>query len=246
MNERPHVYGRRFFEYLDRSSGASAAAFLTHVDLGLSVSSVLDVGCGRGAWLEAWAARGVSDFFGVDGPYVDEGRLLVPRASFAHHDVSQPFDLGRRFDLVQCLEVAEHIHEERSRALLENLARHGSVILFSAATPGQGGEHHVNEQPLEVWADRFHALGFGCYDVIRSQLRERREIEPWYRYNTLLFVHEDRRATLPHQMLGAERRPGQRLPVFASRAWRARNALLRTLPYEAINILAKIKHRVRG
>src|SRR5690606_32025291 len=151
MSGERDVYDRVFFEYLDRSSTESAEAFLTRVDLGLRVESVLDVGCGRGAWLRAWSRRGVAYVFVYVVPFVDRRAHLVPEASFAPLDVSRPFDLGRRFGLVQCLEVAEHIPEERADALLSNLERHGDAILFSAATPGQGGAHHVNERPLEYW-----------------------------------------------------------------------------------------------
>ena len=46
-----HVYEQSFFNYLDRSSSVSAQYFLEILDIGIPVSSVLDVGCGRGAWL---------------------------------------------------------------------------------------------------------------------------------------------------------------------------------------------------
>jgi hypothetical protein len=188
----------------------------------------------------------VADVLGVDGACVDEQALLVPPSAFVRHDVGRPFDLGRTFDVVQCLEVAEHLREEQSEALLGNLTRHGDCILFSAATPGQGGEHHVNERPLEDWVERFHALGYRCFDAVRPQLRAARRVEPWYRYNTLLFVGARHPLTLRADLLCTECHPGQPLRAFASPAWRARQAILRALPHGLVNSLARLRHRIRA
>jgi SAM-dependent methyltransferase len=217
-------YDERFFRHVARSATSAAPEFLARVELGLRIGSLLDVGCGRGAWLQAWLDAGVPEVFGVDVPDL-------------------PFDLGRTFDLVVCLEVAEHLPPSRSQTLLENLARHGDHILFSAATPGQGGAHHVNERPLAHWADRFEALDFRCFDAIRPQLRQARRVEPWYRFNTLLFVR--RGAPLPdlEGLPATERRPGEPLRDFASTWWKSRNALLRLLPSTWIHRLACLKHR---
>jgi SAM-dependent methyltransferase len=236
-------YDERFFRHVERSASSAAPEFLARVELGLRLGSLLDVGCGRGAWLQAWLDVGVPEVFGVDVPDLDPESLLIPRSAFAPHDIGLPFDLGRTFDLVVCLEVAEHLPPSRSQTLLENLARHGDHILFSAATPGQGGAHHVNERPLAHWADRFEALGFRCFDAIRPQLRQARRVEPWYRFNTLLFVR--RGALLPdlEGLLATERMPGEPLRDFASTWWKSRNALLRLLPSTWIHRLACLKHR---
>ncbi|WP_435201864.1 hypothetical protein [Qipengyuania sp. 902] len=57
---------------------------------------------------------------------------------FLPQDLSQPFDLAQRFDLVQTLEVAEHLPETSARDFVASIARHGDIVLFSAAVPGQG------------------------------------------------------------------------------------------------------------
>ena len=59
--------------------------------------------------------KGVPDILGIDGVDVSERQLLIPRKSFCQHDLTQPWDLGRQFDAVLCLEVAEHLAEARAR-----------------------------------------------------------------------------------------------------------------------------------
>src|SRR3981081_11169 len=108
--------------------------------------SVVDIGCGTGTWLAAFRRDGVPDVFGIDGDWAPRDRLQLTGGQVAHHDPSQPLDLGRRFDLAICLEVAEHLPAASADALVALLTRHAPVVLFSAAIPGQGGTGHVNEQ----------------------------------------------------------------------------------------------------
>src|SRR6266480_4285442 len=102
-------YDRRFLEYTAQSSAASAQLITTLLYPMLIPSSVLDVGCAVGTWLRCWSKLGVADIHGIDGPYVDQSSLEIPPSSFTSVDLNEHFDLGRRFDLVQSLEVGEHI-----------------------------------------------------------------------------------------------------------------------------------------
>ena len=104
-----HEYTEEYFEYIDRGSIASAKRFSEFLVPLLGVSSILDVGCGRGAWLREWQNAGVKIAKGVDGPYVRQQSLLIAAQDFAAVDLSKKFDLGRRYDLVSSLEVAEHL-----------------------------------------------------------------------------------------------------------------------------------------
>jgi SAM-dependent methyltransferase len=242
----PYAYQDRFFDYVDGSAARSARAFLARLALGFTPASVLDVGCGRGAWLAAWKARGTPEVLGIDGAYVDTARLHVAPTEFRAIDVSRSFELGRRFDLVQCLEVAEHLPEPAGEVLVESLVRHGDVVIFSAAVPGQGGEHHVNEQPLEYWIERFSAHRFSAYDAVRAAVKGVREIEPWYRYNTLVFAGEAGARRLGEAVRATRTQPRLPLADYSSAAWRIRCAMLRPLPRPVIDWAAHALHRMKA
>ncbi|HET8538439.1 MAG TPA: methyltransferase domain-containing protein [Anaeromyxobacter sp.] len=227
---------------MDASSGRSAAAFLERLDLGFSPRSVLDVGCGRGVWLEAWRRRGVEIAVGVDGAYVDPATLRIPRDAFVAADLSRPLDLGRRFDLVECLEVAEHLDPSAADTLVASLVRHGDVVLFSAATPGQGGEHHVNEQPLTYWIGKFAAAGLAALDYPRAAVRGVRAVEPWYRYNALLFASAAGLERLSPEVRRTAVPDGATPREYAPLPWRVRARLLSALPPPLVHRLAQLKH----
>jgi SAM-dependent methyltransferase len=238
------VYGGGFFDYIEKGARRSAQAVVRLAHDMARPTSVLDVGCGRGIWLAEWMSKGLSDVHGVDGSYVDVTQLAIPRGHFTPTDLSQAFGLGRRFDLVQSLEVAEHLPESAAESFVDSLTRHGDVILFSAAVRGQGGEHHVNEQPLGYWRAKFARRGYAAYDALRPQLRAEAEVEPWYRYNLLVYAAPRGEATLTIQAQNTRLAEGTPIPEVAPAPWRIRNLILRQLPRPAIEVLARVKHQV--
>lgn len=182
------AYTPAFFDELADGTSESAQAVVSVVNELLRPESVLDVGCGRGTWLAAWDRAGVPDLLGIDGDYVDRTALQIPLDRFTPADLQQSFSLGRKFDLVQSLEVAEHLDEAYADTFVESLARHGEMILFSAAIPGQGGTHHVNEQWPSYWAEKFARAGYTACDVIRPRIWADPRIRVWYRQNILIFT----------------------------------------------------------
>jgi len=141
------------------------------------------VGCGTGTWLRAALELGVSDVVGIDGVNLPEDRLLLPAEKFLCRNLTVPVDLKRRFDVGMCLEVAEHLEPEYGKILIEILTKHADTILFSAACPGQPGQHHVNCQWPVYWQELFNHCGFVCSDKLRWQIWDDPTIEPWYRQN---------------------------------------------------------------
>lgn len=148
--------------------------------------SVLDVGCGTGTWLRAILDRGQTEVFGIDGVDIPQEKLLIDPKYFRHCDLTSPVDLGRKFDVVLCLEVAEHLDLQFAPVLIQTLTRHADKIVFSAACPDQPGQHHVNCQWPEYWQQLFNDEGFVCEDSLRWRMWSVKAIEPWYRQN--LFI----------------------------------------------------------
>lgn len=117
-------------------------------------ATYLDVGCGSGVMVRTARAMGV-DALGID-------RLPHPEPFFIQHDLQEPIDLYRGFQLVTSIEVAEHVAPEAEGIYSDILSRHvgpGGFLVLTAAPPGQPGDGHVNCQPAEYWRARMHNRG---------------------------------------------------------------------------------------
>ncbi len=191
-----------------------------------------------------YRSNGVTDIVGIDGDYVEPETLLIPEDRFKAVDICLPFHLNRRFDLVQCLEVAEHVPPDASRALIDNLTAHGHHVLFSAAVPGQGGENHLNEHTYEFWRQIFAERGYAPIDFIRPLLQQRPDVAYWYRYNVLLYVHESAMENLPAPLLQARVPTGTTIPDVSPLAFRLRKVILRFTPRAVVSRLAVLRHKL--
>jgi SAM-dependent methyltransferase len=241
-----YTYDNRFFDTADRTAAISADHVIRLLAEQLPVRSVLDLGCGRGVWLSIWQQHGAQDIQGVDGPYIDPERLHIPKAQFLARDLAQPLRLGREFDLVESLEVAEHIPEQASEQFVDSLTQHGKLILFSAATPGQGGENHINEQPPEYWQAKFAARGYELFDFLRPHLKGNQAVYLWYRHNVFVYAHRSIVSGLPPAIAKAHVPAGQ-APANTLPYWvRLRKAMVRCLPRPAVDGLAQFTHSLRN
>lgn len=148
--------------------------------------SLLDVGCGTGTWLQAALDLGINDLCGIDGIELPDNRFLVPKSFFRKTDLIGEWDLGRRFELAICLEVAEHLPAHSAELLVKSLTSHADTILFSAASPGQKGQGHINCQWPDYWQALFNKYQFQCDDSPRWRIWEEGAVEPWYRQNLFM------------------------------------------------------------
>src|SRR3954465_5845327 len=191
------TYQPQYYDAITSGSLRSARAVLPLVIEALEPRSVLDVGCGIGAWTGGWHELGVEDGVGVDGDYVDRSQLIIPAERFVAADLEHSLDLGRKFDLVMSLEVAEHLSSDAAREFVASLVRHSGAVMFSAAIPRQGGENHLNEQWPEYWAALFAEHGYAAVAHLRPRVWHTTDVELWYQQNLLLFLSPDRLAAAP-------------------------------------------------
>lgn len=183
----PVDYGADFFDTLNDAGAASARVVLPLVLDLTGATSAIDVGCGTGIWTNEMRRLGV-DAIGIDGGYVPADKRHVESRHFIEHDLEQPVTGLERRDMALCLEVAEHLTPARADGLVADLCQLAPQVVFSAATPKQGGTHHINEQWPDYWIRKFADHGYTCWDALRPALRYHRDVAWIYRQNILLFV----------------------------------------------------------
>ena len=125
---------------------------------------MLDVGCGTGAMVNLARKLGI-DAVGVD---------RTAKKPDIVHNLRKPMNFGRTFQLITCIEVAEHIPESDSGIFLTNITSHmarDGRLIFSAAPPSQLGDGHIHLKPAKYWRDQIHDRGLSYDDYMTIQLR---------------------------------------------------------------------------
>ena len=194
------TYDTEFQQFLVQTSTVSASKIVPYILEIVRPTSVVDIGCGIGAWLSQFRDLGnIENYLGIDGDYIDKSILLIDSAKFMPRNLEQvPFDCGKSFDLAVSLEVAEHLSEEKALPFVETLTRLAPVVLFSAAVPHQGGTNHINEQWPDYWAEKFATFDYVPIDCLRKKFWNNEEIRWWYSQNIILYVKKDRLSEYPN------------------------------------------------
>jgi cyclopropane fatty-acyl-phospholipid synthase-like methyltransferase len=215
-SETIHVesqYGQSFFKEIADTSFRSAQVVIPFLMELLQPKSVVDIGCGVGAWLNVFQQQGIQDILGIDGNYVPKEQLLIPDTNFQDHDLQEVFRTEKTYDLVVSLEVAEHLPQEKAYQFIEMLTHLGPTILFSAAVPFQPGTNHINCQWPDYWAEIFFERGYIPIDCLRLPFWHHPEVAWWFAQNMILYVHEEHLGNCPNliEYLPAELSPPLRL-----------------------------------
>lgn len=155
--------------------------------------NVVDVGCGTGTFLKIFKNNGIKDVLGIDGVWCNKDLLFrnIEADEFIEADLEHSINLKRYFDLVICLEVAEHLSKERGDTFVADLVSLGNIVLFSAAIPQQGGINHINEQWPEYWEEKFAKLNYVKHDILKSYFWNKKNIWWWYKQNMCLYTFKD-------------------------------------------------------
>lgn len=188
-NELSQIYTEEFFDFAIHSERETALGFAEVLINHFKPGSVIDVGCGCGEYLKAFVDFGIKDVKGYDGSTAAIKKSLISE-KIEIFDLRFPLLLNRRYDLCLCIEVAEHIENIYSGLLVQTLVGLSDTIFFTAATPNQGGHHHVNEQPHQFWINLFQKKGYIFDEELTHQIRmelEARNIIWWVTKNLMIF-----------------------------------------------------------
>lgn len=186
-----NFYTKEFYDFKKGWTHRSAEIITSALLEYFKPQSVIDVGCGTGTWLAAFRNQGIGDVIGVDGEYVDESMLEIPRENFLPFDLSTPLEIDRKFDLAISLEVAEHLDGTHADRFVNTLTDLAPIVLFSGAIPHQGGVNHVNEQWQDYWAGKFESNNYVPIDAIRKMTWSDTNVAAHYAQNILLYVSRD-------------------------------------------------------
>lgn len=186
-------YDQGFYDRTQAGSVASARVVVPIILPLVRPCSVVDVGCGVGAWLRVFEEHGVTDYLGLDGSYIDRKQLAIDQCRFQAVDLQNTpsIPVVRTFDLAVCLEVAEHLPARSAGGLINFLTTLSPCILFSAAVPGQQGTDHVNEQWPCYWSRLFEKKGYVRLDPVRPHVWRDPGVEWWYKQNLYLYCRPD-------------------------------------------------------
>lgn len=192
MREPKKVYGDDFYRGQMNASYESAKVYAGHLSGIFLPRSVVDVGCGRGAWLKAFKELGVQKLSGFDGNWNSQEKIVDDAIAFTAFDLNQPIRSvdAARFDLAMSLEVAEHLEPASAATFVESLTGLSDLVMFGAAFTGQGGKNHINEQMPSYWARLFLARRYVPFDVFRPALWGDERVRFWYRQNTFLYAKD--------------------------------------------------------
>jgi SAM-dependent methyltransferase len=199
--KQKYSYTEDFYKSVDKRASDTAKLVFTVLNKYVRVSSIVDAGCGSGAWIRTAIDTGIQQAIGLDlassltliekntdfKKYLEKGEIVLVERDF----VFDPTSHFPKADLAVCLEVLEHLPPEVAVKLVARLAEASDFILFSAAQPGQGGTYHINEREIVYWVTEFAKFGFDPYDPFREILGKMNYVPRFYSLNMILFVSRD-------------------------------------------------------
>src|SRR5262245_57200927 len=120
---RKERYSPEFYAKLAADSYRSACLLLPFVFGQLRPRSVIDIGCGSGAWMAAAEDLGIERAVGIDGRWLLGAKAYREGLKIIIQDLEQRLDMSEHFDLAICLEVAEHLSAARAETLVADICR---------------------------------------------------------------------------------------------------------------------------
>lgn len=151
-----------------------------------NIDSVIDLGAGAG-WAAEWFGDRMKHVLAIDGDPMAVERARARSVYIREHDFTRgPYDPVFDYGLCWCAEFVEHV-EEKYISNWMAVCKRCCYVCMTFAPPGQGGFHHVNEQPEAYWLGIFAAYGFSHVQAETEKLRATANGEPWGRPHLTFF-----------------------------------------------------------
>lgn len=148
-----------------------------------SPKSVVDVGCGKGLFLNYFFKKHIP-IKGYEGSSSAIKLSVIPKQHIEKADLRRPIKTTRHFHIAISWEVAEHIEKEFVGIYLKNLTDLSDTIVFTAAEPfwNPAHPHHPNEQFPQYWEELFGFYGYKLDHLLTKNLQlEIKNLELPYR-----------------------------------------------------------------
>jgi cyclopropane fatty-acyl-phospholipid synthase-like methyltransferase len=176
-----------FWETTDQTGHVhdlSIAASLCNYLADKEAETIVDFGCGLGDYAKAFKAKSYKIEAYDGNPNTETlsggiGKVL---------DLSKPFYLGKKFDVVLSLEVGEHIPKEFEQQFIDNITKHAKKhLIISWAIVGQGGDGHVNCANNDYIIGQIVDRGFKHNENDSQKIRKAATNASWFGYTIMVF-----------------------------------------------------------
>lgn len=189
LNPKPEVFTTKEFQERDKwnSFKEEYETIANTLNKNLDFMTVLDVGCGNGFLIKplllmGYNVKGIEISKDVYDVVSDNLKDLITIGDFSM--------INGQYELICCIEVAEHIEPRRSKELVRSLTEASTkYIFFTAAPPGQDGHGHINCRPHRHWIKWFNEEGWridNSYNLISKDLKQLK-IARYLRSNFMIF-----------------------------------------------------------
>lgn len=151
-----------------------------------NITSMLDIGCGLAGMTE------YANYLGIYSIGVDGDSSLPKKDYVILHDYSlDKLNLNETFDLAYSAEFLEHVYDNFIPNFMICFQK-AQYSFITAAPPGQGGHHHVNEQPKEYWIEVFNDYGFEYLKEDSLEISKTNLSWPMIRDNSMFFKNKNK------------------------------------------------------
>lgn len=191
-----YLYNDEFFQWHHQHAREYSIKTMNWYIDEFKPTSLCDIGCGIGSYLEAAYNKGLRQIKGYDIAEAAKKYTPVQVQPFIEYlDCTKPFNIRTsQFECVISFETAEHIEPDLSPTFIHNITQSTAAagsILFTAAPPGQQGCGHINCQPAQYWINLFRDFCFVVQPELTSHIATswRRIGCPGYIADHLLVLH---------------------------------------------------------